>query len=111
MNSKLLEMNLYKMIFKKTEEIVKDVLIKFPETRSDDFLLIFAVYREINFNLAIMDRFSEVMINHSRYKLPSFHTITRARRKIFEKYPELRPEKVTRKRKELEEDYKEYART
>ena len=99
------------MKIKKTEEIVKDVLNRFPETREDDFVLIYAVYREINYNVATVDRFSEIMLNHAKYKFPSFRSITRSRRKIFEKHPELNPKWVAKMRKELEEDYKEYSRT
>lgn len=99
------------MEIRKIETIVLQVMKKYPETRNDDFLLIYSVYRELNENLAIMERFSEVMINHKKYHLPSFHSITRSRRKIFEKYPELKPEKVTKKRKEAEEEYREYSKT
>ena len=99
------------MDFKTIEDKVAYVLRKYPETRSDDFQLIFAVYRMINENVAVMDRFSEVMLNHKQYGFPSFHSITRARRKIFEKYPELKPDSVTKKRQELEEEYKGYSRT
>lgn len=97
------------MDFKNTESIVTQVLLKYPETRSDDFLLVYCVYREINFNVATMDRFSEVMLNHKQYGFPSFHTVTRVRRKIFQKNPELKPEKVTEFREEKETEFREYA--
>lgn len=98
------------MKFEKTEDIVLNVLQKYEEARSDDFVLIYAVYREIDFNVATMDRFSEVMLNHQKYRFPSFGTITRVRRKIFEEHPELKPIEATKKRKKAEEEYKEYSK-
>ena len=57
-----------------------------------------------------MERFSEIMLNHNDYGLPSFESITRARRKLFEKYPNLKPKLITKIRKEKEEGFKDYAR-
>ena len=51
------------MELERTEDIVLKVLQKYEQTRSDDFVLVYAVYREINFNVATIDRFSEVMLN------------------------------------------------
>lgn len=95
--------------FIKNEEIVEYVLRIHEESRKDDFYLIYKVYELINANLRNKS-FEEVMLNHKLYGLPSFHTITRCRRKLFEKYPNLKPVKITEKRKDLEEEYKEYSR-
>lgn len=100
------------MELERTEDIVLKVLQKYEQTRSDDFVLVYAVYREINFNVATIDRFSEVMLNHKKYGFPSFGSVTRARRKIFEKHPELKPTKITKNRKKAEEEeYKEYSKS
>ena len=65
------------MELERTEDIVLKVLQKYEQTRSDDFVLVYAVYREINFNVATIDRFSEVMLNHKKYGFPSLFHITR----------------------------------
>ena len=99
-------MNLYT-----TEEIVERVLTYHEDTRSDDFVLIYRVFKEINENAVIREPFYHVMLNHKDYKLPAIASIMRARRKIYEKYPYLKPKKVTKLRKAKEKKYKEYSRT
>lgn len=99
-----------KINFRAVQNIVLETLKENPITRGDDFLLIYCVYKKINKDVTTMD-FSEVMINHKKHGLPSFHTVSRARRKLFEKYPELRPFTVTKGRKELEKEYVTYSRS
>ena len=84
------------MEFGELQNKVLLVLTRFEETRSDDFKLYFHVCRSINENVAIMDRFSYVMLNHKELGFPSFESVTRCRRKVFELYPNLKPEKVTK---------------
>lgn len=98
------------MKIKKIEDKVFKVLQQRPETRSDDFVLVFWVFNEFNENAVYMP-FDYVMANHVELCLPSFHSITRARRKIFENHPELKPKKITKYRAEKEEEFKEYSRT
>lgn len=92
-----------------TEKIVKKVLELYPATRKDDFLLIFAVYREIDFNKAYYINFCDLMVNHKNHKFPAFKTITRARRKLQSKYPELKDAETCISRMNEERDYIEYA--
>lgn len=99
-------MNLYTV-----EEKVDYVLREYEDSRSDDFILTYRVYQEINENVATRKLFCDVMLNHVEYKLPSIESIVRARRKIFEKYPDLKPEKVSKKRNEKIKEYKEYSRS
>ena len=98
-------MNLYKL-----EDVVKEVLTKYEETRKDDFKLIYCVYREINFKYITREPFWDVMLNHDLYKLPSFESITRSRRKIQKDIPELAEEKTKKKRLEVTADYIDYSR-
>ncbi len=98
------------MEFGELQNKVLLVLTRFEETRSDDFKLYFHVCRSINENVAIMDRFSYVMLNHKELGFPSFESVTRCRRKVFELYPNLKPEKVTKFRKEKEEEFREYSK-
>lgn len=99
-------MNLYK-----TEEVVERVLRQHKDTRSDDFILIYRVFKEINENAVIREPFYQIMLNHKEYGLPAIASIMRARRKVYEKYPYLKPEKVTKLRKDKKEEYKEYSRS
>ena len=77
----------------KLEPVVKMVLEEFEETRSDDFKLIYSVYRELDFAHTTRELFYEIMMNHDLYKLPPFESITRCRRKLQKEYEELRPKK------------------
>ncbi len=96
------------MKVKKIEKVVLKVLKEKPETRSDDFLLIYHVVKETA-NMPFEPYFCDVMLQHKELGIPSFHSITRARRKLFEKYPYLKPEKTTKKREEKEVEFKAYA--
>ena len=96
--------NLYKV-----EDIVKDVLSRYEETRSDDFILIYRVYLLINENAVIREPFYQIMLNHKNYGLPAFESITRARRKIQKNNPELANEKVKEARINKTSEYIDYA--
>ena len=96
----------------KVENIVKRVLETYSDTRDDDFVLVYRVYKEINEGAMIRELFCEVMLNHKEYGLPAFEGITRARRKLQKDYPELRPSEMIGKfRKQQEEEYKAYSRS
>lgn len=94
----------------KTENLVYQIMLEKLETRSDDFKLIYEVYTTLNNKVKYL-KFDIVMNDHKRFNLPSFHTISRARRKVFEKYPHLKPSGITEQRMDAEESYREYART
>lgn len=97
-------------------KLVKNILEEKPETRDNDNLLWLEAVREtvrtFNYGNAMNElTFAYVLKNVYTLKLPSFETVSRARRKLQEKYPELRgSKKVRRKRIERETVYKEYAR-
>lgn len=88
----------------KTEEIVEDILIRFPSARDDNFSLIYEFYMEIS-PLLLEKTFKEILLNHQMYSLPSFESIFRARRKIVAKNPSLRPSKIIQELREENEDY------
>ena len=95
----------------KTENIVKKVLEEYEDSRNDNFVLVFRVYKEINEDLVIRNLFCTVMLNHNEYGLPAFETVVRCRRKLQAKHKELRAnEKVEEARTNLEEEYREYSR-
>ena len=97
-------MNLYNL-----ELLVKDVLLNHEDARSNDDILIFRVYKEINESAMVRELFCEVMLNRVAYGLPSFKSVERARRKVFEKCPNLKPKKITKIRKDKEREYRLYA--
>lgn len=85
------------------------VLEEYEETRSDDFKLIYSVYRELDFAHTTRELFYEIMMNHEQYNFPPFESITRCRRKIQKDCPELANEKTKEKRLNATSDYIEYA--
>ena len=94
----------------KVENIVKDILSWNPNTREDDFVLIYHVYMVIN-PLLLSKPFGEVLMLHSHYGLPSFESIFRARRKVQQYNPDLRASKKAIKiRKDTEEYYKFFSK-
>lgn len=94
---------------KKVEELVKRVLERKQFTKNDDFYLVVNVYCEINSDVRYKD-FGYVMENHKSLKLPSFESITRARRKLQAKYPDLRgSEDMTERRYREWQDFRTYA--
>lgn len=96
--------------FFKTEDLVKKVLIEFPDSRNNDDILIFRVYKELNEEAVIRELFCEIMLNRKEYGLPSYKTIERCRRKLVNQYPELAPTKDVQKLRDKEEmNYFDYA--
>lgn len=85
---------------KKLEEKVYKILASIPATRNDDYLLTSYViesfleempYENGITSIEISEYFFEIMANHEAYGLPSIEDITRTRRRLQEKYAELRP--------------------
>lgn len=89
---------------KKLEKIVKAILEDYPNTRGNDNALITGVFWLIDPELMKMP-FKEVMLMKG---LPSFESITRARRKVQEKNPILTDEKARKIRQKEEKEYREY---
>lgn len=94
----------------KVEKIVEKILEENIETRKDDFKLILEVFNKINENTKYI-KFSYVLQNHKAMGLPSFESITRARRKIQERRQDLVDNKTAVKREEEIEEYEEYSRS
>ena len=96
--------------FYKVEDLVKKVLIEYPDTRNSDDVLIFRVYKEINEEAVIRELFFEIILNRKEYGLPSYKTIERCRRKLVRQYPELAPAKDVQELRDKEEmNYFDYA--
>ena len=93
------------MKIRKLAEIVKEILIFVPETRTSDKLLIGEIAKEFGHD-PNYDSYYDIANDK---KFPSFESITRARRKVQELYPDLRVEKVAESRTNKETEYIEFA--
>lgn len=91
------------------EAKVFKVLAMYPKTREDDFLL-YAKYLKEN-NAELKDVGLLYALTHAKnLKMPNFESITRARRKLQRKNPELSPPKqVAAARAKKETKYRAYA--
>ena len=88
---------------------VKTMLIQEPATRDDDMLL----YARFCYKYGYVrdsSEFMNVMTNSKILGLPSYESITRARRKVQENEPTLVGTR-RRQRKEEEENYRQYYAT
>ena len=95
--------------FKSMEKIVLSVLEESPFARADDCFLMYLVCKKVKPEINKIP-FAYVMNNHHSLGLPNWETVTRCRRKIQNKRPDLVIEKTARKRRKATEKYKEYAR-
>ena len=89
---------------KNLKEQVEYILYTCQKSRNDDFILINEVYKRYYFNTQIIS-FDSMINNHKYYKLPSFESITRARRKLQAEKEELTAcdlVKIARAKKESE---------
>jgi hypothetical protein len=99
-----------------TAYLVKQILTEMPEARDDDYLLWLKVIERVSETLNIPDYTKTIpfglFLATAKYsKLPHFETVSRTRRKIQEKFPELRATAETQAaRSELEESYRDFAR-
>ncbi len=89
------------------EDLVYEVLTKYPKTRDDDFELVLETYSTLCPSILDMN-FRSILKEHKEYGLPSFESITRARRKVQAQFKELASEKTKLKRKRLENEYRNY---
>lgn len=98
------------MGFENITALVLETLEMKPDTRNDDYLLWLEILQVKGFPTGCVSAYC-LLSTAKIAKLPSFETVSRARRKLQAEYPNLRasPETQTA-RAELEEEYKEYAR-
>lgn len=87
---------------------VRNILLENPTTRDDDMLLYGAFCAKYNLVSPELT-FYEVMANAKRWNLPSYESITRARRKVQEMEEYLRGKKRGL-RKEQEKNYRNFYR-
>lgn len=93
---------------KNIERVVEEILRKDELARKDDCYLILEVIRRY-YPFEVGKTFASVMFN-AKSKGVSFESITRARRKIQKKYPELKVEEVAEIRDAEQEEYIKYSK-
>ena len=91
------------------EPLVRTALIENVETRGDNFIL----YAEVLRHFASIHRltFEEVCLHHKQLGIPSLESITRCRRKIQEREPDLRDPDAEKARLEKESEIYAYAKS
>ncbi len=87
-------------------EQVKLILAKWEKARDDDMLL-WAIFLHKNGYVKPDEKFFDVLPNTKERGLPSYESITRARRKVQEKEPSLRGTKYVQRIK-AESDFHDY---
>lgn len=79
------------------EPLVEEALINNKACRGDNFILYLEVLKKyIDTNLSLKD----VFLHHKELGIPALETITRCRRKLQERNPELRANEEVRKQEE-----------
>lgn len=99
---------------KQIEPLVKTILSVKPSTRRDDFELYYHAVREHFINnpqLGAFDEcsFEKAMLHHKTMGLPSYESVTRCRRRLQAKHPELKDPKKAAERSRAEKEFRAYA--
>ena len=87
------------------EPIVHEILKNNPITRTDDQLLYIAYWHKMMPEISFLD----FCKNYKKYKMSNMESVGRCRRKIQEKYPELKNIEVAEARLEETMEYMQYA--
>ena len=91
------------------QDTVENILRGSADARNNNNVLTWAVFKK--FGVKADESWASVVMKLIAHELPSFESITRARRKVVELYPELdADESVRALREQAEEEYKNYAR-
>jgi hypothetical protein len=96
--------------FIKHEAMVLEILREVEKARSDDYVLFAEVINRFYPDVADIP-LRKALIEHREINLPSYETITRARRKLQNKYPEYASERTKKLREKMEAEYVAYAHT
>lgn len=78
--------------FDKTNDLVLEMLKKYPKSRTDDFKLYGCVLHELGINLNTS--LKDFLKTAKELKMPAFATVTKCRRTLQGAYPELRDEET-----------------
>ena len=81
------------------EPIVEKIMRTYPETQNNMFLLIARTYEALP-NINVNKSFIQLLLEAPVKKYPAFESITRVKRKVKEKHPELDNKKNKKIKKE-----------
>lgn len=87
---------------------VENILISNKQAREDDFILYYLVIKELGVKLPLFKGFGYVLSNHTKYNLPAFESVSRARRQVCKLHPELKGSNNAH-RVENEKIYKDFS--
>ena len=93
---------------KKIEDVVEKILDLREDARESDDVLYLCVCEYFCRGIS-STTLKEFLKNRNETSCPNFASVTRARRKVFEKRPELKPEKITKLREDMVDVYMDYA--
>ena len=93
---------------KKIEDVVEKVLDIRKDARENDDILYLCVCEYFHRGVSSMTLKNFLKLRNEM-NCPNFASVVRARRKIFEKRPELKPERITKIRNDMEDVYIDYA--
>lgn len=92
-------------------DLVKDILVIDTRARDDDMYLYVQFCKQRDCKEALKMPFYVVMEHSSEFGMPSYESVSRARRKVQSECPELRASEETKAaRQEYEQMYLEWAR-
>lgn len=92
----------------KIEEIVEKILNVRQDARENDDILYLYVCEYFNRGISSMS-LKNFLTTRKDTGCPDMASVKRARRKVFEKRPELKPPKITKFREEMIDVYVDYA--
>ena len=95
------------MKIKQFEKLVLESLEENETTRKDDFMLYLKVLQKLGVDIYKKSIFHFLLLAKIS-KMPPFETISRCRRRLQKKRPELKDEETAKARMELVEEYKNY---
>ena len=96
---------------KTVEEITRYILEEVEEARESDAVLYYHVCREYDED-ALRIEFGDVLLGEQFLRFPKYESVSRCRRKLQAKHPELRASKeCQRRRYETMTKYEAYARS
>jgi hypothetical protein len=91
-----------KTVYDKVKYIIKNI----PESRENSLKLILHTYKFLGINTK--DSFENVVSQILTKKYPTTESITRAARKVYETYPELKTEKSNQVSIKKEEEFRDF---
>lgn len=95
------------MKIKQFEKLVFECLEENETTRKDDFILYLEVLQKLGVDI-YKKSICHFLLLAKISKMPPFETISRCRRRLQKKHPELKDEETAKARMELVEEYKNY---